>query len=91
MLYSAQLRAARTLLGWSQQELSTASGVGLVTIYRVEKGNGPAMANMSTLVRLRSAFEQAGVQFLAEDERGGIGVRFAPASAPGRARAKSRP
>ena len=39
MIEPAQIRAARALLGWRQEDLSKASGVGTATIWRIEKAN----------------------------------------------------
>jgi len=77
MLQSAQIRAARALLGWRQEDLSKASGVGTATIQRIEKGDRPGSGYVSTLMRIQGAFEQAGVQFMDDDETGGLGVRMA--------------
>jgi transcriptional regulator with XRE-family HTH domain len=77
MLESAQIRAARALLGWRQEDLSSASRVGTATIQRIEKSNRPITGYVSTLVRIQEAFEQAGIQFIDEDETGGFGLRMA--------------
>lgn len=61
MLKPAQIRAARALLGWRQEDLSKASGVGTATIYRIEKDDRPVTGYVSTLVRIQAAFEQAGI------------------------------
>ena len=76
MLHAAQIRAARALLGWRQEELAKASGIGTATIQRIEKSDGPIGGYVSTLVRIQSAFEKAGIQFLDNEAEGGIGVRF---------------
>jgi transcriptional regulator with XRE-family HTH domain len=76
MLEPAQIRAARGLLGWRQQDLSKASGVGTATIRRIEQS--PAMTGYaSTLARIQAAFEKAGIEFIEDDEIGGLGLRFA--------------
>jgi transcriptional regulator with XRE-family HTH domain len=76
MLESAQIRAARALLGWRQEDLSKASGVGTATIQRIEKS--PVVTGyVSTLARIQAAFEQAGIQFIDDDETGGFGLRMA--------------
>jgi transcriptional regulator with XRE-family HTH domain len=76
MLNPAQIRAARGLLGWRQQDLSKASGVGTATIRRIEKSR--AMTGYaSTLARIQAAFEKAGVEFIDDDDTGGLGLRFA--------------
>jgi transcriptional regulator with XRE-family HTH domain len=76
MLESAQIRAARALLGWRQEDLSKASGVGTATIQRIEKSHRPIAGYVSTLVRIQAAFEQAGIQFIDDDEAGGWGLRM---------------
>jgi transcriptional regulator with XRE-family HTH domain len=77
MLHAEQIRAARALLGWRQDDLAKAANVAPATIYRLEKGEGPLMGYVSTLMRIQSAFENAGVRFLDNDAGGGIGVRRA--------------
>jgi transcriptional regulator with XRE-family HTH domain len=77
MLEPAQIRAARALLGWRQEDLSKASGVGTATIQRIEKGDSPIGGYVSTLVRIQAAFEDAGVLFIDGDGAAGIGLRLA--------------
>ena len=77
MLHTEQIRAARALLGWRQDDLAKAANVAPATIYRLEKGEGPLMGYVSTLMRIQSAFENAGIRFLDNDAGGGIGVRRA--------------
>ncbi len=77
MLYPAQIRAARALLGWHQIELAKKAKVGLATIQRLEKGpDGPVMAHVATVVRITECLAAAGVRFVDADEKGGIGVRL---------------
>lgn len=63
------------LLGWSQEDLATASGVSLPTIKRLEASDGPLGGRQTTAMKLRSALETAGVQFI-EENGGGAGVRM---------------
>jgi transcriptional regulator with XRE-family HTH domain len=77
MLHAEQIRAARALLDWRQGDLAKAANVAPATIYRLEKGEGLLMGYVSTLMRIQSAFEKAGILFLDNDAAGGIGVRFA--------------
>jgi transcriptional regulator with XRE-family HTH domain len=77
MLVPAQIRAARALLGWRQEDLSRASGVGTATIHRIEKGDSPIRGYVSTLVRIQEAFEDAGILFIDDDGVAGIGLRLA--------------
>jgi transcriptional regulator with XRE-family HTH domain len=70
---ASQVRAARALLAWSQDQLVSASGVPKRTLARFELGDaGP---QRRTLTALRSALEAAGVEFIAENG-GGPGVRL---------------
>ena len=51
MLYPAQIRAARALLGWHQIDLAQKAKVGLATIQRLEQGpDGPVLAHYATVV-----------------------------------------
>jgi transcriptional regulator with XRE-family HTH domain len=77
MLEPAQIRAARALLDWRQEDLSKASGVGTATIQRMEKSSHPITGYVSTLVRIQEAFEQAGILFIDDDKTGGYGLRLA--------------
>jgi transcriptional regulator with XRE-family HTH domain len=72
MITAAQCRAARGLLGWSQQDLADHAKVGIMTIHQLEKGSQPRRATLSVV---RSAFEIAGVEFI-DENGGGAGVRL---------------
>ena len=61
MLTSAQCRAARGLIGWNQQQLADAAGVGVATVRLFEAGKGEQ--RRSTLSVIKRAFEAAGVEF----------------------------
>ena len=74
MRYSAQIRAARAILGWSQDQLAQRAGIGLATLRRVEQGEGLVKGNFSTIVKIQKAFEQAGINFT--EDAGEIGVRL---------------
>ena len=76
MLYSEQIRAARALLHWRQEDLAQQSKIGLATIQRIEQRDGLVMGNVSTLMRIQGALEAAGVRFLTSDHGGGPGVRL---------------
>ena len=76
MLAPAQIRAARAILGWRQEDLSKASGVGTATIHRIEKSSQPVTGYASTILRIQEPLEDAGVLFIDDDETGGIGLRL---------------
>jgi transcriptional regulator with XRE-family HTH domain len=73
----AQCRAARALLDWTQDDLSRAAEVGVVTLRQFEKGvSQPRRAILTALRRpLRRALENAGVKFI-NGKGGGPGVRL---------------
>src|SRR5262245_15297639 len=73
MVTPSQCRAARGLLNWSQQDLATQAGIGIVTVRQIE--SGASEPRRATVEVLRQAFERAGVEFIAENG-GGLGVRF---------------
>lgn len=75
MLESAQIRAARALLGWRREDLAKAAKVGLATIARLEQAEGVAQGNVSTILRLQTALEKRGIRFLNRDN-GAIGVEL---------------
>jgi transcriptional regulator with XRE-family HTH domain len=76
MILIGQLRAARSLLGWSQTELAEHAGLSLPTVKRVEResGEGPNVSD-DAREKLRKALEKAGVEFIPENG-GGAGVRM---------------
>ncbi len=83
MITVAQLRAARALLNWSQDDLAVRSGVSKPTIARLELGDGMLGGYGSTREKLIAALETAGVIFIPENG-GGPGVRLRTGSDPSR-------
>jgi transcriptional regulator with XRE-family HTH domain len=77
MLQVAQIRAARALLGWRQEDIAEAAKISVATIRRIESQVELLTGNVSTLLKIQAAFEQAGIQFIDEDEMGGFGLRLA--------------
>jgi hypothetical protein len=78
VITSEQVKAARGLVRWNQQDLATASGISLPAIKRLEQMPGPLAAQSRTVEAIIAAFDSANVKFLAEDN-GGHGVRLKPA------------
>lgn len=68
-------KAARGLKQWSIKDLAEASGLSVDTLRSFESGRTKRLSvgNQSAAV---SAFEDAGIEFIAENG-GGAGVRFA--------------
>ena len=69
-----QFRAARALLGWSQQELAAKSRVSRNAIIKFENSMSTPLPR--TLEDVVEAFEDAGVIFIPEDDGAGVGVRL---------------
>ena len=70
-----QLKAARALIGWSQEELALAAEVSLPTVKRLEAANGLLGGRATTEQKIRAALEKAGIEFL-DENGGGLGVRL---------------
>lgn len=73
MISSRQIRAARALLGWSQQELADRAIISLNAVVRIETDKVDPRA--STLNAIENALKKAGIEFLGIDSKG-EGVRF---------------
>jgi predicted transcriptional regulator len=79
LLTSAQLRAARALLGLDQKALAELAGVSLPTIQRMEASIGNVRGVVDTLTKVVDALERSGVELIgdgATSPAGGRGVRF---------------
>ncbi|WP_155982265.1 helix-turn-helix domain-containing protein [Xanthobacter sp. 126] len=76
----AQVRAARALLGWSQEDLAARAGVSVATIRRQEPGHGQFSAGEEVLRKIAAALQDAGVELISSDLAKGHGVRLARAS-----------
>ncbi len=70
-----QVKAARALLDWSQEQLAAEAEVSVPTIKRLEADDGPLGGRDETGNKIRLALETAGVEFI-EENGGGRGVRL---------------
>lgn len=73
MITARQIRAARALLGWSQQQLADKAIVSHNALARLEKGS--VDSRVSTINAVQKALTKAGVEFLSADQKG-EGVRL---------------
>lgn len=69
-------RAARALIGMDQNDLASLSGVSRSTIGAFEIKDERARLMGANNRALIEAFEQAGLQFIPENEGGGCGIRL---------------
>ncbi len=75
-----QFRAARALIGCSQDELAARAEMSIPTLKRLESGKGPKVAD-DMRARLVSALQSAGVIFINENGEGpGVRLRKLPAA-----------
>ena len=70
-----QIKAARALLGWSQETLADAATVSVPTIKRLEAEDGMLGGRNETAEKIRSALETAGIELI-DENGGGPGVRL---------------
>jgi predicted transcriptional regulator len=68
-----QIKAARALLGWSQDDLAARSGVSQPTIKRLEAEGGELGGRVETGEKICRALEKAGIEFT---NGGAPGVRL---------------
>ncbi len=79
MITSAQMRAARALLGVDQKTLADLSGLSVPTIQRMEASDGTVRGVVDSLIKVVAALERAGIELIAEGASstgGGRGVRL---------------
>jgi transcriptional regulator with XRE-family HTH domain len=79
MITSAQMRAARALLGIDQRELAERCGLSLPTIQRMEASDGVVRGNVDSLMKLVDALTANGIELIGEgatSSQGGRGVRL---------------
>jgi transcriptional regulator with XRE-family HTH domain len=66
MITSAQLRAARALLGIDQRKLAELTGLSVPTIQRMEASEEMIRGNVDSLMKLITALDLAGVELIGE-------------------------
>ena len=71
MITARQSRAARALLGWTQQELADKALVSLTALKRLESEKDLRVYE-STEDQVRRVFEDAGITFLHSDKGEGV-------------------
>ncbi len=77
MVTARQIRAARALLGWSQQTLADEAIVALNAVTRLERGE--VDPRVSTMNAVEKAIRKAGIEFISAANGKGEGVRMATA------------
>ena len=79
MMTSAQMRAARALLGIDQKQLAEMAGLSVPTIQRMEASDGNVRGVVESLTRVVKALNAAGIELIGDgvpSPSGGRGVRL---------------
>jgi transcriptional regulator with XRE-family HTH domain len=85
----AQIRAARTLLGWTQKDLSTRAGVSRRTITTIE--NGLVVVADKSVEAVVTALQAGGVTFVSEESVYGVLAPRPDPASPVTSRTRVRP
>ena len=88
MITARQSRAARALLGWTQETLADKAQISLTALKRLESGSGLGVYE-TTRDQVRRAFEGAGIVLLSTDKGEGV-LRLHGATGEAATRKKSR-
>jgi len=75
MIVAPQVRAARALLGWTQDDLASRSEITHRTLAMFEVGK--RMPHARTLAKIKEVLEGAGITFLKSDSALGVTVEAA--------------
>lgn len=76
MMTAPQIRKARAVLGWSQEDLARAAGLQLDDVILAE-GIGPRVVPLATTVAITRVFKAAGIEHSLPP-----GARFKPRDDP---------
>ena len=80
MITSRQVRAARALLGWTQETLADKALVALTALKRFESESG-LQVREDTCDRIRAALEASGIIFLVSERGEGVMLVHSPSAA----------
>jgi len=72
VITNLQIRAARALLGWDQGRLAERAQVSIITVKRLEAAADQLHAHFATVMKIKRAVENAGVEFVSGDGRVGV-------------------
>ena len=66
MVSIEQIKAARTMLGWSAVELAKRCGIGSTTIKRYELQSGIPVGTTKVLSAIQETLEAEGIEFIGD-------------------------
>jgi transcriptional regulator with XRE-family HTH domain len=70
-----QIKAARALVNWSQDQLAAEAGISVPTVKRLEALDGLLAGRGDTNEKIVQSLMDAGIEFI-DENGGGQGVRF---------------
>lgn len=73
----AQIRAAKALLGWNNDDVAQRTGLSRNTVQAIQVGD-ELRGTVRTARLLREVFEREGVDFVVDRHSGAIGVMIRP-------------
>ena len=76
MIVAQQIRAARSLLGLTQQQLALKANCGIATIRRIEACGHDIGGQAQTVLKIQTALETAGAVVIDADAILSFGVRL---------------
>jgi transcriptional regulator with XRE-family HTH domain len=74
MITGAQIRAARSLIRWTADDLAERSKLGVATVRRAESTDGEPSLTVANAAAVQRALEDGGVEFIGDS--GGPGVKL---------------
>ena len=75
IVIASQFRAARNALNWRITDAAKVSGVSIRTIKSIEAAEGLEAFKLSTIEKLKTAFERHGIEFIGTpDDAPGIRI-----------------
>jgi transcriptional regulator with XRE-family HTH domain len=77
MISIGEIKTARMLLGWSQEELAMRAAVSFRTIARLEARNGEIGGRSETAAKICTALEAAGIKFFLNYGQTGVRLGYA--------------
>lgn len=78
MITGIQIRAARSALRWTTEELANRADIASRTVKRMEAFDSVPKSSSQTLEKIRKAFEVAGIEFTGTPEdRPGVCLNLA--------------
>ncbi len=70
----AQVKAARALLNWSQEDLANKASLTMTPVSRMERE--VVDSRKGTMKLITMALEEAGIEFINDEEEGWVGVKL---------------